>query len=247
MATPATSKPLLSVIIPVLNEAAHLPTLLSNLKAQQSIALELIVSDGGSSDGSAALAEAAGAVLIKAPCGRGAQMNAGAYRARGDYLLFLHADSELLDITLLSRAVQALAAAMSRYGHRRMAGHFQLRFKRGRPGNRLAYRYMEEKTALNRPYTTNGDQGMLLRSSFFRELDGFDPSLPFLEDQRLAEKIRACGLWITLPGVLQTSARRFESEGFYRRYILMGIIMCMHYADIQEFFQQAPSSVSRSA
>ncbi len=104
----------------------------------------------------------------------------------------------------------------------------------------LSYRYMEEKTALNRPYTTNGDQGLLISKGFFQELGGFDESLAFLEDQRLAEKICQRGLWITLPGTLQTSARRFETEGLHKRYLLMAVIMGMYYADIREFFQLAP-------
>ena len=234
------SIPAVSVIIPVVNEAEYLPTLLDDLKAQQGISLELIVSDGGSTDGSETLATAAGAILVHTPKGRGVQMNAGAQHARGDYLLFLHADSRLNDRTLLKQALGALNAAIAEQGHQRIAGHFSLRFRRQQSGQNLSYRYMEEKTALNRPYTTNGDQGLLISKGFFQELGGFDESLAFLEDQRLAEKIRQRGLWITLPGVLQTSARRFETEGWGKRYFLMAIIMGMYYADIREFFQCAP-------
>ena len=104
----------------------------------------------------------------------------------------------------------------------------------------MAYRYLEEKSACNRVNTTNGDQGLLLRREFFFRLGGFDESLPFLEDQGLAEKIRAEGRWITLPGTLQTSARRFESEGFHRRYILMSMIMGLYSIGEKEFFVRAP-------
>jgi hypothetical protein len=106
--------------------------------------------------------------------------------------------------------------------------------------NMLAYRYIEEKTALNRTNTTNGDQGLLLSRAFFHQLGGFDDSLPFLEDQRLAEKIRGQGRWRTLPGFLQTSARRFESEGFHRRYLLMGIMMGLFSIGERAFFARAP-------
>ena len=74
-------------------------------------------------------------------------------------------------------------------------------------------------------FRTNGDQGFLMCRSYFKELGGFNTDLPFLEDQDLAERIRSDGRWVTLPGVLQTSARRFETEGFHRRYILMAIMM----------------------
>jgi hypothetical protein len=106
--------------------------------------------------------------------------------------------------------------------------------------NAMAYRYAEEKTAFNRANTTNGDQGLLLSRDFFRELGGFDERLPFLEDQRIAEKIRTHGQWLTLPGVLTTSARRFETEGFHRRYILMSIMMGLHSIGEEEFFIRAP-------
>jgi rSAM/selenodomain-associated transferase 2 len=236
----ARQRPTLSVIIPALNEARSLPPLIEALACQQGIALEIVISDGGSSDGTVEVARAAGARVISAPRGRGSQMNAGARAARADYLLFLHADSSIDDPLLMYRAVSALRQAEATEGQRRVAGHFRLEFVRRTQRNHLAYRYAESKTALNRRYTTNGDQGCLLSSELFQALGGYDESLPFLEDQRLAEAIRADGLWITLPGVLKTSARRFETEGFHRRYFLMAIIMAMHYGNIREFFDLAP-------
>ena len=230
----------LAVIIPVLNEADQLPSLLDALRLQQHIDLHLIVSDGGSSDDTPARARAAGATVIAAPRGRGAQMNAGARSTASDYLLFLHADSGIHDSRLLMDALARSQAVIEEIGHDRVAGHFPLRFERSTRANSLAYRYMEEKTYLNRPFTTNGDQGFLLSRRYFEELEGFDETLPFLEDQRLAEKIRASGRWITLPGMLTTSARRFEAEGFHRRLLMMAILMGLHYAGVQEFFERAP-------
>lgn len=231
----ASQRPAVSVIIPVLNEAATLSGLLLGLKAQHRIDLELIVCDGGSTDGTPESA-AAHARVVKTARGRGLQMNAGARLARGDYLLFLHADSGIEDPELIARALETLRDKKDR----RVAGHFRLRFIRASNHKRLAWRYVEEKTAFNRPFTTNGDQGLLIQKRWFEELGGFDESLPFLEDQRLAEKIRAEGRWITLPGVLATSARRFETEGFSRRYLLMAIVMGLHYAGMDAFFQRAP-------
>jgi len=88
--------------------------------------------------------------------------------------------------------------------------------------------------------TTNGDQGLLLAAAFFRSLGGFDEQLPFLEDQRLVAQIRRKGVLMTLPGLLKTSARRFEAEGFHRRYILMSIIMGLHSINEESFFARAP-------
>jgi rSAM/selenodomain-associated transferase 2 len=229
----------LSVVVPTLNEAGVLPILLDQLARQEGIALEVIVVDGGSMDSTRAVAERAAVRLIAAPRGRGAQMNAGAALARGEALLFLHADSELVATTQLRDSLAALREAMAR-GGAPVAAHFRLRFARRSLGHRLFYRYLEEKTALNRPGTVNGDQGLLLTREYFRQLGGFDERLPFLEDQRIAAKIFETGRWLILPGRLLTSARRFEAEGAYRRYTLMSLIMGMHAAGADEFFERAP-------
>jgi rSAM/selenodomain-associated transferase 2 len=230
--------PELSVVVPTLNEAAALPSLLAELAQQTGIALEVLVADGGSSDASVAVAERAGARVVRAPRGRGAQMNAAAAVARGEYLLFLHADSGLGSPLLLRDALAALRQEIAARGAN-AAGHFPLRFARSSDAHAFFYRGLEEKTAINRPDTINGDQGTLLAAAHFRALGGFDERLPFLEDQRLAAKIFAQGRWIVLPGRLITSARRFESEGVYRRYTLMAIMMGMHASGTDAFFARA--------
>jgi rSAM/selenodomain-associated transferase 2 len=231
-------QPLLSVVIPTLNEAENLPSLLDDLKKQQNISLEIIVGDGGSSDATRSVSHAYGVHFVTAGRGRGVQMNAAAEQASGDYFLFLHADSRIDDPYLLARAVQAMTDEMC--GKDLTAGHFCLRFMRSTKRNTMAYRYTEEKSAFNRANTTNGDQGLLLSKEFFRNLGGFDESMPFLEDQRIAGKIRSQGKWITLPGYLITSARRFEIEGFHRRYILMSMMMGLYSVGAEEFFVRAP-------
>jgi len=233
-----TLPPFLTIIIPTLNEADNLPALLDDLKKQQNISLEIIIGDGGSSDATRSVAEAYGTGFVTTRVGRGAQMNAGAERASGDYILFLHADTRIDDPCLLSNAVRAVLS--ERCGDDVVAGHFSLRFMRSTKRNAMAYRYIEEKSAFNRINTTNGDQGLLLAKGFFRQLGGFDESMPFLEDQRIAEKIRAQGKLMTLPGGLKTSARRFEAEGFHRRYILMSMMMGLHSIGEETFFIRAP-------
>ncbi|MGD9947005.1 MAG: TIGR04283 family arsenosugar biosynthesis glycosyltransferase [Desulfobulbus sp.] len=234
----STAHPQLSIIIPTLNEAVALPLLLADIHAQRGLTFEVIVGDGGSTDTTEAAARAGGARFVRARRGRGAQMTDAARLACGVYLLFLHADSRLEAPFLLFDALQSLREAMRPSS--RVAGHFSLRFQRTDSDNNWAYQFMEAKTRLNRVNTTNGDQGFLLTRQWFFELGGFDARLPFLEDQRLAEQIRNQGRWITLPGVLSTSARRFETEGFHRRYLSMGLIMVAFSTGLEGFFTRLP-------
>ncbi len=236
--------PQLSVIIPTLNEAQQLPRLLALLNRQTGLQLEIIVADGGSSDGTQA--QTAGVTLVRCDVGRGRQMNTAARAASAPYLLFLHADTYCEAADTLAQALAALRNEQQATGLEHIAGHFALRFDRSKgSANRLGYRYMEEKSALNRPYCQNGDQGLLLSSAYFRELGGFDESLPFFEDLRIAERIHATGRWITLPGVLSSSARRFEREGFLARYRLMGLMVAAHGMGLQQFFSRAPQLYRR--
>lgn len=218
------ARPELSIIIPALDEAVALPRLLRQLRAQTQPA-DVIVADGGSRDHTVRLARAAGAKVVRSPRGRGRQMNAGAAVSPGGMLLFLHADSELPCTRLLQDAVAFLASHLERQP--RAAGHFALRFHDRPRGHDRLFAFMEAKTRSNRPGTINGDQGLLIPADYFRELGGFDESLPYLEDQRIAQRIAADRAWILLPGHLRTSARRFAREGTWPRYLLMAMVMSL--------------------
>ncbi|WP_237560736.1 TIGR04283 family arsenosugar biosynthesis glycosyltransferase [Geobacter anodireducens] len=221
-------EPELSVIVPTLNEAGTVGTLLAALAAQRDVALELLLCDGGSADGTVALVRGRAGdfpfpvtVTETAP-GRGRQMNAGAAAARGATLLFLHADSILSDPLALRQGLDHLAAATR--GDGRMAGHFRLRFAGDGPSP-LAYRFYERKARLHRPGCTHGDQGLLIPREFFAQVGPFDEDLPIMEDVRLAERIAAAGTWVLLPAEIVTSARRFETEGLRERQTLNAILM----------------------
>lgn len=232
--------PDLTVIIPALNEAAALPGLLADLQRQRGVSWQIIVADGGSTDATPAHAVGERVELVTAPRGRARQMNAALVQAKGALLLFLHADSRLDDEALLARALAEYREVHQRLGHDRIAGHFPLRFIRADArAHRYGYRYMEEKSVLNRPYCQNGDQGLLISRGYFESLGRFDESRPYFEDLRIAEQVHATGLWITLPGALHTSARRFEREGFFARYRLMGLMVAAHGMGLTEFFVRA--------
>ncbi|MGH8453714.1 MAG: TIGR04283 family arsenosugar biosynthesis glycosyltransferase [Nevskiales bacterium] len=233
-------KPKLAIIIPCLNEAETLPRLLRGLAAQKNVALDVVAVDGGSTDNTVNAARAGGVRVITTERGRARQMNAGARETSADWLLFLHADSRTEDPALLANALRAVREQANALDHQRVAGHFALKFNRRNGDHKLAWRYVEEKTAFNRPYCSNGDQGLLLSRRYFEELGGFDERLPLLEDQRIAARIRETGVLFTLPGQLRSSARRFEQAGFHRQYLLMALIMAMHAAGSEDFFRQAP-------
>lgn len=225
---------MLTVIIPTLNEAQALPPLLAQLQAQQGLSMQLLVADGGSVDGTVGLARAHGAEVLATGKGRGTQMNAAAAQARHPWLLFLHADSQLTHPQQLAQALALLQAQP----HPLVAGHWPLHFIGG-SRSRL-YPYMQAKTASNRPGSINGDQGLFISAAGFKALGGYNTQLPFLEDQRLATRISQTGEWLLLPGVLNTSARRFESEGHYQRYWLMAIIMGLDATPAAPLLAQLP-------
>lgn len=229
----------LSIIIPTLNEQENLKVLLHQLQNQLGLSFEVIVSDGGSGDGTELVAREFQAGWVKSKRGRGPQLRAGSRAAQGEYFLFLHADSQIQGDHFLANALGALKEKQKVLGPN-VAGHFSLKFVRTQAGRDFAYRFTEGKTQLNRWLTTNGDQGMLLGREFYHSVGGFNPELLFMEDQEFAERLRKEGTWMTLPGTIHTSARRFEVEGHGRRLILMSLLMGVYYAGMTEYLGRVP-------
>lgn len=233
----------LSVIIPALNEADILPDLLRDLSKQEAIQFETIIVDGGSCDNTQALCEnfpdshRIGLKVVSSATGRAIQMNLGAKYASADDYLFLHADTRVQDARSLFNAQQHINLARQQSPDAQIAGHFPLRFISR--DNRKKYYFYENKTYLNRPDTVNGDQGFWIARNFFELLGGFDESLPYMEDARIARKVFEIGRWITLPGKVETSARRFETEGFINRQIVNAFLCNFNHMDVNEFFSAA--------
>jgi len=223
----------LSVIVPILNEADQLPELFSALSRQVGVAFELVLVDGGSTDGSLELARKL-AVEASFSCrfcssrrGRGRQMNQGVALSSGKTLLFLHADSRFVEPHALASALAYLDDRIAATGHERIAGHFAIRFQQYDSGSALGFYFLECKARLDRTGCIHGDQGFLLQRSFFDQVGPFDESLGFLEDNRLAQAVRHNGAWLLLPSVLLTSSRRFQQEGFRQRQVLNVVIMSL--------------------
>lgn len=201
--------PLLSVVIPALNEAATLPGLLGDLQRLDVRPAEILVVDGGSTDGTAAAASAGGARVVSSERGRGRQLGTGAAESRAPLLCFLHADVRLEDAALSSLARLTRDA---RAGDAAWA--FRLRIDA--PG--LAYRVVERGANLRSaiaglPY---GDQGLVVSRAAYDAAGGYAP-VPLMEDVMLVRAIGGRLPVRLLPAAVTVSARRWERDGVWRR------------------------------
>ncbi len=194
----------LSVVIPALDAAALLPAAIACVAGTD----EIIVVDGGSTDHGAEIARQAGARVIEAARGRGAQMRAGAKEARGDFLLFLHAD------TLLATQWRAEAEKFMRDpANAGKAAVFRFALDdESRAARRLERLVAWRVRAFGLAY---GDQGLLISRAFYESLGGFRP-LPLMEDVDFIRRIGR-GNIIVLEAEARTSAARWRREGFFAR------------------------------
>ncbi|WP_341919170.1 TIGR04283 family arsenosugar biosynthesis glycosyltransferase [Polaromonas sp. YR568] len=201
----------LSIVLPVLNEAAGLGAALRALAPLRARGAELIVADGGSGDRSAALAQAGGAYLVNAPRGRALQMNAGAAQARGEVLLFLHAD------TVLPTSADALISKALADGSR-VWGRFDVAIT-GRPRMlKLIAALMNLRS--RRTGIATGDQAMFMTRAAFEAVGGF-PAQPLMEDIEMSRRLLKLSRPACLSAKVQTSGRRWESRGVWRTVLLM--------------------------
>ena len=198
--------PRLSVIVPVLNEAADIREALEALAPLRARGHEVIVVDGGSDDGSASLAAPACDRLLDSGRGRALQMNAGARAAKGDALVFLHADTRLPE-----RADELILAALARASW----GRFDVRIASRRPLLVLVGCAMNLRSRLTGIAT--GDQAIFVRRDAF---PGF-PDIPLMEDIALSRLLKRRGPPACLRARVTTSARRWEARGVLRTIFLM--------------------------
>jgi rSAM/selenodomain-associated transferase 2 len=214
---------MIGVVIPTLDEADSLPLLLDDLR-RLVVPLDIVVADGGSSDGTPAVARAAGAHLVAAPRGRARQLNAGADAARGEWLLFLHADCRLPPPA--RRAL--LAAAVDDPGAR--AAVFRFAIDLPPPGKGFIERGQRLRQALFRlPY---GDQGLLLSRELFHAVGGF-PDIPIMEDVEMIRRLGRRRVEVrTLPAPLLTSGRRYRERGVVRTWLQHTALISLYLAGV---------------
>jgi rSAM/selenodomain-associated transferase 2 len=194
-----------SVIVPTLNEADWVAGLLRHLKAQPG-EKELIVSDGGSQDGTPDLC--AGARIVRGERGRWRQLNRGAEAAEGGIFLFLHADCRLPP-GALDRVRHAIRAGA-------VGGAFLNRFSEWGSRQRTWDLFRDLRSrGWGEVY---GDQALFVRRDVFRRLGGFAP-LPVMEDLEFFRRMRRLGPVRVLPDRVWSSPRRFRRDGWIRRFL----------------------------
>lgn len=205
MSTP----PDLSIVIPALNAAARLGGTLRALEeASEILNTEIIVVDGGSEDDTIARAQAAGAIVVSAPRGRGMQLSAGAREARGRWLLFLHADT-----TLEPFWSTTVASFMKGKGNALRAAYFTFALDDASSAARrveVLANWRARKLGL--PY---GDQGLVMSRKLYDSLVGY-LDLPIMEDVDMVRRIGKQKL-VELPATATTSSERYKRDGYIWR------------------------------
>lgn len=212
-----------SIVIPTLNAAAQLgPTLAALAPAlAEGVIRELILSDGGSEDDVAEIAEGVGARLVTGPPGRGGQLRRGAAAAKGEWLLFLHADTRLPE-GWGAEVLAHLATAPEQ------AAAFRLSYAARGIGARIVAGWANLRTRLFAlPY---GDQGLLISRALYEAVGGY-PDIPLMEDVAL---IRALGRprIRLLDGAVSTSFEKYRREGWMRRGLKNWRCLALYYLGV---------------
>ena len=208
----------LAIVVPTLNEEAGLRR---NLPAALAAADQVVVSDGGSTDGTLAVAGELGARIVTGPPGRGGQLTRGAAATDAPLLLFLHADTRLpADGVFLAREAVAGGA---------VGGGFLVRFDEGGSLLRLGERLINARTRLTG--LPLGDQAQFATREAFRALDGYR-DWPILEDLDFALRLRRVGRTVLIRSPVTTAARRFVRQGVVKTVATNWLIWLLFFCGV---------------
>lgn len=202
---------MLSIIIPALNEAESIRSSLTRLQALRRAGAEVIVVDGGSTDDTVALARDLADAVIDAPRGRASQMNAGACKAKGELLLFLHADT-LLPEDAMEQVTGALDSPD------RIWGRFDVEFDSSLRLLRIVAFMMNLRSRWTGIAT--GDQAIFVQRRALEQIGGF-PNIVLMEDIALSKLLKRLAAPVCLRSKVTTSGRRWEQNGVFKTVILM--------------------------
>lgn len=225
-----------SVVIPVLGESSIINRTVEHVcNTGAGVDLEVIVVDGDPGGGTISCIRHEKAVMLISPKGRGRQLNAGASVARGDILLFLHADTELPD--------QAFSAIASCIDNQYAGGAFDL----GITSQRFVFRLIEQMVRIRTRLTgiPYGDQAIFVTKECFAEVKGFR-EIPVMEDVDFMRRIkRAARRFCIIPRKVMTSSRRWEKEGVLfctlRNWMLISLyLLGVHPDRLTKFYHRDP-------
>ncbi len=212
--------PKISIIIPVLNEAARIASVIKQIEKTEEI--EIIVVDGLSVDHTVEVASSLGVNVISTPKGRAIQMNTGAKIASGEILLFLHADTELPKgfVALVQDALNQPNV---------IAGAFELKIEGKHRGLRLIEKLVSLRSHfLQLPY---GDQALFIKAETFNKFGGF-PELPIMEDFEFINRLKRYGKIKILPVSVITSGRRWQQLGILKTTLINQVMILGYYLGI---------------
>lgn len=213
----------LSIVVPVWNEVSALPSLLGELREQCALPdCELVVVDGGSTDGTQRVLRQSGVTWIASDRGRAFQMNAGAAVSSAEVLLFLHADSRL-PADWKADVIEAIES-----GH--VGGFFRVRLDSPRSILRIVGGLITLRSRLTGVAT--GDQGLFVTRQVFESTGGYAP-LPLFEDVELTQRLKQFGRLARLKATMVTSARRWERLGPWRTIVRMWVLRAMYAVGIR--------------
>jgi rSAM/selenodomain-associated transferase 2 len=209
-----------SVVIPVLNEAASIERTL--LQLRQAGVWQSIVVDGGSDDDTVSLARVHADVVLFSPRGRARQMNTGGQVAEGEVLLFLHADTDLP-----CGFLQPLTDALNDPGV--VGGRFDARLDAEGWPFRMIETLMNVRSRLTKIST--GDQAIFVRREVFQKMGGY-PELELMEDIEFSRRLKREGRIACLRARVTTSARRWQRDGIARTIVKMWIFRLCHFCGV---------------
>ena len=215
-------RPGISVVVPVLNDATLLTLLLQDLQHWRESGHEVIVVDGGSSDGSLAIAHQGADKVLQSQFGRAHQMNVGAAAATSDLLWFIHADSRL------SRDMETPLLSLVKEGHD-FWGRFDVVLDDKRWPYRIISVFMNVRSCLTGIAT--GDQGIFVTASLFNRCGGF-PNILLMEDIALSKLLKKHVRPSCLKNPLTTSTRRWNSNGIIKTVLQMWLFRLLYFVGV---------------
>jgi rSAM/selenodomain-associated transferase 2 len=201
----------ISIIVPALNEHANLPAAWQHLAPFAHQGVQVMVVDGGSTDGTAEMAQRLGFTVIPSPAGRASQMNAGAQQATGDVLLFLHIDTQLPDgwLVAIQARLQTPVVCWGRFDVR-ISGHARML--------KVVAWMMNWRSRVTGIAT--GDQALFMTRKAFNAVGGF-PDQPLMEDIEMSKRLRRLSRPACIVDKVTTSGRRWETRGVWATIFLM--------------------------